>query len=298
MDKEVKKYLKVIVPAILLNLAAAFIYDVSKEIIASDNYRFPIFVFGLVVINLIYSFILIKFVKRIERDKFVERTSIHHSFAHNARNIAVKLMPGKTPISPLNKVDERPAPLTGDLHYMYQGDIVVLLRSMADMFSKLAPEGTNVWACLRERRTDDHYHTILRAGLFEPTRAEFSTPLSKDSKTIQNLKYSYEHKMDCVLITGSNRQDQGWEKMRNDEFREDLSVLMGAVLSKSWNGQEFVDPMLNWVLCICANKENVFNETHIPLMKCCNDIFSWLLNSFIRGGDNSSGSIMRFSKVR
>lgn len=279
--REYKNYSKVIIPGLAVNIAAGIILETSKAWIESEDYGIALFIFGIIVVNLIYSIVLVTYTRKIERDKFVDRTNIHHSFAHTARNIAVKLMKRKQSL-PINGDSITPIALSGELHYSYEGDIVLLLRSLADMFSKLVPEGTKVWTCLRERRSDDNYYTIMRAGNFSPTRIEFSSPLSKDSKTLENLRHSYEHKMDCVIITGSSTEDKGWESMRNDDLGEDLSVLMGAVLSKSWNGRKFDDPMLNWVLCVCADKEKVFNDSHIPLMKCFNDIFSWLLNSFIR----------------
>jgi hypothetical protein len=214
-------------------------------------------------------------------ERFMRRTEAQHNFAHNARNLCVKLMPRK-PEPPTHPPGGSPVPLTGRSHYAYKEDFVGLLESLADVFSELLPFGTRVWACIRERRSDDHYHTWVRSSRCNPTRREFSRPLHKESKTVVSLKESYEKRMDCVIVTSSRNDD--WTLTINDQFNENLSVLMGAVLSKSYNpaNDKFDAPKLNWILCVNADAIGVFDRSHIPLMKTCNDIFSWILNSFIR----------------
>ncbi len=214
-------------------------------------------------------------------ERFVRRTEAQHNFAHNARNLCVKLMPRK-PEPPTRAAGGQPVALTGQSHYNYKEDFVGLLESLSDVFTELVPSGTKVWACIRERRSDGHYHTWVRSSRCNPTRREFSNPLHKDSKTVTNLKESYEERLDCVIITGSNNED--WTPTPNDRFNENLTVLMGAVLSRSYNAASntFDDPKLNWILCVNADAIGVFDRSHIPLMKTCNDIFSWILNSFIR----------------
>jgi hypothetical protein len=275
---DVRKYLLPVASGISLNVAGAYLYDVLKPHTPVSWYP-VIFVAGAIVLNLAYSIILIRYVRRIEVQHFVKRTEAHHSFAHNARNLAVKLMPRK-PLPPSPTEGEDPISLTGDSHYQYKEDMVLLLESMANMFQHLVPRDTKVWACIRERRSDDSYHTWARTSDCNTTRQEFSEPLHKDSNTIQNLKKSYKEKKDCVLITGSRTVD--WHRMANDDFAEDLSVLMGAVLSKSWTGRAFDDPKLLWVVCINADREHVFTRDFIPLMKTCNDVLSWILNTFVR----------------
>ena len=236
-----------------------------------------------------------------ERRRFVRRTHLVHSFAHIARNLAVMMMAHK-PERFGSESTNPPVPVSGRLHYSYFGELTKLMRLVSDMFSELVPSGTKVWACLRERRSDGKYYTILRAGVYNASRAEHSVPLDKDSETMKKLRESYAEKKNCVMITGSARRAQEWEKMPNDDLGEDRCILMGAVLSKSWNGYEFDQPMFNWVLCVCADKDNAFDESHIPLMKFYNDVFSWLINSFIRHdavlNRNSSGSTIEPSVIR
>lgn len=275
---EFKKYLLLVAIPLILNVLAAYLYDFLKVYTANGPQPSAIAVILLIVANLVFSILLIYVVKCQERKNFMKRTAFHHTFAHNARNLAVKLMARK-PVPPHHAQGDDPIPLTGDSHYLYREDIVQLLEALSNMFEQLVPKGVKVWACLRERRSDDQYYTWARSSRCNPTRQEFSEPLHKDSVTITRLKRSYEAR-DCVIVTGS--QDPSWHKRGNDDYKEDLCVLMGAVLSKSWNGQTFDDPKLNWVLCVNADRANVFTHEHISLMKTCNDVFSWLLNSFIR----------------
>jgi hypothetical protein len=216
------------------------------------------------------------------KEMLVKGAESLHSFAHDARNLCVKLMPRK-PEPPATRPDGPPFPLSGDSHYQYEGDFVTLLTSLARIFRYLVPPDTKVWACIRERRSDDHYHTWVRSNGCNPTREAFTESLHKDSTTVQNLRNSYEVLKDCVIITGVGCD--GWTSVKNDDFGENKSVIMGAVLSKSFNPtgyRSFDDPKLNWLLCINADRPHVFSRSHIPLMKACNDIFSWILNSFIR----------------
>jgi|GEM_PF-2642620 len=278
-QSDFRKYVVPVVGGITLNVTASYLYDALKPATTGATWYPIIFLATIILFNLGYSVLLIRYIRHLEMQNFIKRTECHHSFAHNARNLAVKLMARK-PIPPSSKEGEDPISLTGDSHYLFKEDMVLLLESVSNMFEHLVPKGTKVWACIRERRSDDHYHTWARTSRCNTTRQEFSEPLHKDSNTIANLKKSYKEKRDCVLITGSRTVD--WHKMINDEFSEDLSVLMGAVLCKSWTGRAFDDPKLLWIICVNADRENVFTRECIPLMKACNDAFSWILNTFVR----------------
>jgi len=278
-QSDFRKYVVPVVGGISLNVAASYLYDFLKPATSNPSWYPALTIGAVALINLAYSIALIRYVKHQELLSFLKRTECHHNFAHNARNLAVKLMERK-PLPPASKPGDDPISLTGDSHYHYKEDVVLLLESIANMFEQLVPKGTKVWACIRERRSDDKYYTWARTSRCNTTRQEFSEALHKDSDTIQDLKKSYKEKRDCVLITGS--KNKNWHRMVNDDFGEDLSVLMGAVLCKSWTGQGFDDPKLLWVVCVNADREHAFSKDCIPLMKACNDIFSWILNSFVR----------------
>lgn len=280
--------------SLAMSIISSFLYDLSKNVLL--NHQWLIYLLIFIIISA-YTFILFRFFKSKEKQlakdtiqdetqKFMIRTGHHHNFEHYARNLAVKLMSEKIGENRFDKCSY-PIPLTGEVHNHYCGEIIGILEDLVRMFQHLVPPGTKLWACIRERRSDDHYYTWVRAGSYTSSRVDFSEAIYKNSKTIINLKDSYRLKKDCVIITGSGAIGKltGREPVANDDFKEDLSVLMGAVLSKSWNGHEFDKKKLNWILCINADREDVFNSSHIPLMKCCNDTFSWLLNAFIRKSD-------------
>lgn len=120
--------------------------------------------------------------------------------------------------------------------------------------------------------------------MYNPHRARDSQPLHKDnSRIISRLKDSYRDGK-CVIITGAGAGPQVWEWQENDKYGEDKSVMLGAVITKSWdpNNKTWVNNKLAWVLGVCANVENAFDETHIPLMQACIDTFATLANVMIR----------------
>ncbi len=277
-QSDFKKYLMPVLGTVAVGLFTSFFYDVLKTVTSGVALYLGLAVV-IIALSVAYSVFLIRYVRWQELHNLVTRTEYHHNFAHNARDLAVKLMPRK-PLPPIAKPGEDPISLTGDSHYQFRGDLVHLLNSVVHMFELLVPKGVKVWACIRERRSDDCYHTLVRTSRCNTTRQDFTEPLHKDSKTIVSLKKSYKDNHDCVIITGSKTPD--WHRRENDQFGEDLSVLMGAVLCKSWAGHHFDDPKLLWIICVNADRENVFTRDCVPLMKACNDVFSWLLNSFVR----------------
>jgi hypothetical protein len=92
-----------------------------------------------------------------------------------------------------------------------------------------------------------------------------------------------------VVITGSNCGPEMWDDLDNTKlFEEDKAVLMSGVLAKSWDetapaSDSFTKRKLMMVLCVCSDREGVFTETHVPLMQCCNDTISAVVNVIIRG---------------
>ena len=59
---------------------------------------------------------------------------------------------------------------------------------------------------------------------------------------------------------------------------------MGAVLTKSFSRDvnTWAQRKLAWILCVNATSEEVFTQTHVPLMQCCVDTFSWVANTILR----------------
>ena len=87
-----------------------------------------------------------------------------------------------------------------------------------------------------------------------------------------------------MVISGSGMGKQMWEPRKNDRFNETRSVLMGAVLTKSFDThlKARTHSKLAWILSANATVDDAFSEHHIPLMQCCVDVFSLLANTMIR----------------
>lgn len=218
---------------------------------------------------------------------FHERSHIEHQLIHQLRDIYLEMSPSVLPYTapvPNRGCNPTPHPVLEENRHK----VIALLHLVAQLFQSLVPPGTRVWACIRDRRADDCYHTFTRAGRYNPNRLISSRPMHKDkSRTIQLLKDSLKFNGVCVLITGSNMGAEMWEPQTNDRYGEDKSVMLGAVLTRSWDSQQkrYSNTKLAWVLGVCADTENTFSEVHIPLMQACVDMFSILANAMIRSSN-------------
>jgi hypothetical protein len=204
------------------------------------------------------------------------RSTDFHRFLHRSRDLGVIALPSLADLDALAS-DEL-------LQYHHQR-LSQLLDNVRMLFEQMVPKGTTVHAALRCRKSDNNFHTELRTSNYHPDRQSTTEPLSPNSKIVESLIRNADqevNKRDCVMLTGSRGYDN-WQKMTNDKYGQDKSALMGAVFCKRWDGKSFPRPYsLHWILCVTADKEHVFNETHVPFMRCCNDVFSWILNSFVR----------------
>ena len=282
--------IEVVVNAILGGLFTV-VTTILAWLIKNETMRSVVLLCGfigifLIFVGLPYLTRLIRAYIYLHSDKgFRERSSIQHQMMHEVRDTCVKMLP---------PVEVYSAPLTTDADNLARPNhilaknkdqIVILLERMVELFLPLVPPGTKVWASIRDRRADDCYHTFARAGRYNPNRQYTSVPLHKDkSRVIKRLKDNYEDMGDCVMITGSSQGQAVWERRENDTYGEDKSVLLGAVLTRSWDRQsnKCIKPKLAWIVGISADQENAFSKMHIPLMKQCVDMFSLLANVMIR----------------
>jgi hypothetical protein len=214
---------------------------------------------------------------------FEARCEQMHRLAHDARDLIIQASkvcpaydgPSKAPS------EKFPSPHKGLIKHKAQ--IQKMLDDLRDLFQQIAPPGAKVWAALRDRRSDKGYYTYIRSGNYNRSRERLSKPLLRDSSPIiQKLHQSFLDGS-CVIITGSGRGEGWWEGQKNDEFDEDLSVMMGVVMTRSWDlSGGFVNNKHAWIITVSADKEDVFHESHIPLMKACNDLFSAAANTILR----------------
>ncbi len=288
MNKELKNA----ITSIIYSLTASFILFSFENFLSSEYVQYIDFIkiASYILFGFITGYATYKVTKLVvansvnENNKaelkqlMIDESHHLHNLAHETRDLAVRLMEPKRNIIPF---DGELKPLSGLVHYDHLDEINQILSTVISIFKPLVSKDVKIWTCIRERKNDDCYHTFIRVGEYTKSRKQFSEPLHKESKIVKHLKHSYEVLQHCVIVTGSEEPE--WDNVKNNKYKEDLSVLMGAVLSKSWDGEKkFEKPKLNWILCVNANKENVFDESFIPLMKFCNDVFSLLVNSFIR----------------
>lgn len=239
--------------------------------------------------------LLLPYIRRLVRSyttlvsykNFHEHSHIKHQMVHQVRDMYVEMSASVLPYSaPISNTGTNPIPYP--LLEQNRDKIIILLERVVQLFQYLVPANTRVWACIRDRRSDDCYHTFARAGRYNPNWSISSRPMHKDkSRTVQRLKDSLKFDGVCVLISGSNMGPQMWETQTNDRYGEDKSVMLGAVLTKSWNSQDrrWSNRKLAWIIGVCADTENAFSEAHIPLMQSCVDIFSILANAMIRSSN-------------
>jgi hypothetical protein len=204
----------------------------------------------------------------------LEQGRILHRLTHQVRDVQLQIR-DSTSLPPSSE---------SLLRQYYNDKLGPLLQETVQLFRLYIPKNIELWASLRVRLADDHFHTLVRRGQFNHNRQESSQPINaQTSQTFQQLHSRCKDGI-CVLITGANLSRTMWEPQPNDIFGEDSSVLIGAVFSKSWNEQMncWENKEISWILGISANTVNVFNKTHEPLMQMCTDHFSVLSNEIKR----------------
>lgn len=282
---------KELIESVIVNTMIGLVAVIAGRFIPDENLRTFVIVSCLLTI---LAILLIPKLRSLVRAytslalsrTFHEQSHIQHHLVHQVRDMCLEMLPGATYSPPTLETGRSPKP-----HPSLQKNrdkIISLLERVAQLFQLFVPPGTRVWACIRDRRADDCYHTFARAGRYNANRSASSKPMHKDrSQTIQRLKDNLRFNGVCVVISGSNMGPQMWERQENDHYGEDKSVMLGAVLTKSWDAErgDWTDRKLAWIIGVCADTENAFSETHIPLMQSCIDMFSMLANIIIRTTD-------------
>jgi|GEM_PF-6080647 len=256
-----------------------------------------IFILFLVLCQILVVFLVIKFTKnplerRIEElelgydSRDMELAKSVHGFVHRVRDLSVILHMNDLPKN-INSRAEKSI-----IANPFENRIQEMLISMIRTYKVLVPRDTKLFAVIRELKPDRTYQTVLRAGDFRPDRNEKSEGMRYDSPMIQDLLQAINRNRDCVIRTGPGYPN--WKEMPNDKLGEDKSVLLGAVFSKVWNPKIGIfsteDRRLEWVLCLAADRENVFDKPHhLELMKTFNDSLGILLNWFARYEFNEPG---------
>lgn len=156
------------------------------------------------------------------------------------------------------------------------------MQTISDLFQECIDDNVKVWAEIKDRRSNESYYQFLITGEYQKSGESSSNPLKKKGKVVANLRKSFRnHK--CVIITGPNKP--GWTKALGESGAQ--SALIGAVMMYSWDNERIWNKEASkkqhaWILIVSANKEGVFSDHHIQLMRVCNDILSSVLNVVVR----------------
>jgi hypothetical protein len=212
--------------------------------------------------------------------RFLPRTATHHQFVHRIRDLCVQQLGRLDRFLPPDIAPDAPHPIFEQV----QSEMISILEDVVRIFMMAVAPGAKIWACLRDLRGDSRYHSLVRAGRYTPLRGETSEPMhEKDSITVRRLQESFNSGR-CVILTGSSFGPQMWEHQLNDQYGEDKSVMMSAIMAKSWDSD-----VNNWgrrkimmILGLNSDQENLFGEQHIPLMQAITDNLSLLVNVLLR----------------
>jgi hypothetical protein len=207
-----------------------------------------------------------------------------HVFTHVGRDVAVKMMPV---VPKYNLLIPKELRRGSQLPVLQEIELEVgqMMDQLYEVFRKVIPSHHKIWVAIRDRRSDDCYYTWIRRGPYNPNRVYCSEPMHKDdSSTIYELKRHYKEQYKCVKITGSG--DTQWKPQPNDKYHEDRSVMMGAVMTRSWDLRKKMwkkgHNCLSWVITINSPDPDVFNASHIPILQTAIDTFAWLANEACR----------------
>ncbi len=197
-----------------------------------------------------------------------------HLLTHWVRDTIVRSLP---------PVPDLKAPIV--LTMSEETRIGTMLHHIRDAFARTVPKDVRIMVTVREIRANGMYETFQRFGSSVADREVKTNPLSPADATIRGLLDKLSKKQVCVNITGSVKSELEWTPQFNDQFGEDLSVLIGAVQIKNPVGPKmftFTQGEMKWVLCVCANKPDIFNDDHVPLMRTCIDELSIYANLLAR----------------
>ncbi|MCG8585214.1 MAG: hypothetical protein MI757_10925, partial [Pirellulales bacterium] len=255
--------------ALVVGVVIACVALIAEWLIDNDLWRTIVLSAGLLVALIVMSAphisrVVGSFARLASIRNFHARSSVMHNFIHDARDLSVRIL-GDAPEYAGNPESQDGGCLANRHLSAHRDTVISLLEHVVRLFESLVASDVRVWACIRDRRADDRYYTFARAGQYNPNRKHHSTPLHKtESKTLSRLRDSFASGS-CVIITGSAMGPQMWEGQRNDQYEEDKSVLMGAVLSKSLSDDSDIPqkPMMAFVIGVCANKEGAFEGLNV-----------------------------------
>jgi hypothetical protein len=281
---------------LLISATAATLFSVAADMVLLDGAVKIVIIVSVSTMIVLYFAALLFSSKRTDQSEASMRLVFDDKLDKGGDALLKLIQPARDrSVRYMKELDERYSPPLTLVHGGIGPDprlaanrqlIREMLESLVEIFSEIAPKKANIWASLRDLRSDDHYHTFERAGNFTKARAMTSEPLHKSkSPIIAALRASYLAKK-CVILTGSTDSPTVWVGSQNDMYKENRCVLMGAVMTKSSSGSLGVDGWdkwrMTWIVSVNSDVDNAFNHNHINIMRNCIVAFSWLANTLVR----------------
>lgn len=167
-----------------------------------------------------------------------------------------------------------------------EAQLVLMLYSLLECFKTRVHRHVRLWVSLRQKRlVDDQwlYATAIRVGSYHSERKNSSHALSRNAATVRMVTSSFKKPGPCngVIITGPRFAPERWTRQENDNFNEDLDVLMGGVwvdpkiANAPWSGEPV------WIISVCADHKNVFTADDMLLMRLCIEEFAKIANELV-----------------
>lgn len=238
-------------------------------------------VFGFISLG---SILARQYARRVRNRAEQTITRIHatfeslHLYIHNARDHAVAFLDAQERL--LDAEEQRasvePSTFVVEIHRHIEQLLRDLAEDMLRIFHPLLPPDSAPWIAIREIRKSKHgpseYHTLIRVGPVNGDRKASSEPIKEDQGLPRYLRQQHSLGKGIVIL-GQERGADRWRATPNDTRDEDKCVMAGPVFLKC-----ITPPEMTMILYVNSPKKEVFDERHVPLMKCCTDVLSMFFN--------------------
>lgn len=148
------------------------------------------------------------------------------------------------------------------------------LEGLINIFRPLLPtvDGvpTELWAAFRQHNpTTNSYDTVARHGEYTKVR-EYSTETIPGNRSIPKLlRKTYNEDSAGIVVLSPDHPD--YDKIDNDKYKENLSIMAGPIII----GSEM--PLF---VVLNSPRKNVFHDGLKPYMKCCTSFLSECIRSW------------------
>lgn len=222
---------------------------------------------------------------------------IRHNSVHQMRDSLARLFPVRETYEPLPSIagtspNSRPPSHPGLV--AMRADIVKQLAFLSEEFQTKVGNRARVFACLRELCSDEKFHTFDRAGAVDVNRDRNSAAWDKKNHRVYQRLRDRCDKSHCVILsvagTDGFLNTEADQLKDADGFRANECMLTGAVFAKSMIENENKNSRMVWIVSVCANRPNAFQESDCEMLRFHVDLFSALLNGMLHMHDVRSSA--------